>query len=78
LKTRTPLQRENDRIKNDRFKGYIPKLFDIATKALMTEIQQKEDFFQQHRILKDIRRGWILVCQEQRISPEIDKPGEVM
>ena len=36
-------QRESDRMKEDIFKGDLQELFDIATKDVMTEIQNKED-----------------------------------
>ena len=43
LKVLRTRQRESDRMKEDMFKSYLQELFDIATKDVMTEIQQEED-----------------------------------
>jgi hypothetical protein len=43
LKVHRKRQRESDRMKEDMFKGDLQELFDIATKDVMTEIQNEED-----------------------------------
>ncbi len=43
LKVHRTRKRESDRMKEDMFKGDLQELFDIATKDVMTEIQNEED-----------------------------------
>ena len=43
LKVNRTRQQESDSMKEDKFKSDLQELFDIATKVVMTEIQQEED-----------------------------------
>jgi len=43
LKVHRTWQQKHDRMKEDMFKSYLQELFDIATKDVMSEIQQEED-----------------------------------